>query len=392
MKGRAKKIIAAKSSAAVHVNESSAPRSENRPPGWLIFTACILLAGFTWVVFGQTLRHEFVNYYDHDYVLKNAQVARGLTMEGIAWAFTHVHSANWHPLTWISHMVDCQLYGLNAGGHHLSSLLLHAGTAILLFLVLLDLTSFLWRSFLVAALFAIHPLHVESVAWVAERKDVLSGLFFVLTLGAYTRYARKRWSPVRYALVFFSLALGLMCKPMLVTTPFLLLLLDYWPLRRTPPLISESADASGIWRRLILEKLPLLGLSLASCAITLFAQRSALQPITQMSALSRLGNSVISYTDYLHALFWPADLAVLYPWEAQRLQPSHIIISLLLIAGISAGVFILRRWRFLLTGWLWYLIMLVPVIGIVQVGNQARAQNISAPRMTPQAPANTTRR
>ena len=339
----------------------------------MVLGTCIFIAAITWLVFGQTLRHQFVNYDDGEYVFKNAQVARGLTLEGIVWAFTHVHSSNWHPLTWISHMLDCQFYGLNPGGHHFTNALLHAATAILLFLVLRQMTGTFWRSAFVAAVFAIHPLHVESVAWVAERKDVLSGLFFMLTIGAYVRYARAPWSPLRYGLVVLLFALGLMCKPMLVTMPFVLLLLDYWPLNRFATLQGQGGEHPKIRRRLILEKLPLLGLSLASCAVTLFAQRSSMAPVARISPPLRLGNAVISYADYLRQMFWPSDLAALYPWEAARLGVSNIVPSIVLLVGVSAAVLVLRRRRYLVTGWLWYLVMLLPVIGILQVGNQARA-------------------
>jgi hypothetical protein len=340
---------------------------------WKAVAICVLLAAITWLVFGQTLRYQFVNYDDDYYVFKNAQVTRGLTLEGIVWAFTHVHSSNWHPLTWISHMLDCQFCGLNPGGHHLTNVLLHAATAILLFLILRQMTGTLGRSAFVAAVFAIHPLRVESVAWVAERKDVLSGLFFMLIVGAYVRYARAPWSLLRYGLVVLLFALGLMCKPMLVTVPFVLLLLDYWPLNRLATQRDQKGKHLRIRQRLVLEKLPLLGLSLASCVVTLFAQRDSMAPVARVSMPLRLGNAVVSYTDYLRQMFWPADLAVLYPWDATRLGPSNILPSIVLLAGISATVFILRRRRYLVTGWLWYIIMLVPVIGILQVGNQARA-------------------
>ena len=374
---RSKKTTASKAATATRRSGSFAPKSENRPSGlndrWIVLGVCIFLAAITWLVFGQTLRHPFINYDDNDYVVKNSQVARGLTLEGIVWAFTHVHAANWHPVTWISHMLDCQLYGLNPGGHHLTNVLLHAATAILLFLVLRQMTDTLWRSAFVAAVFVIHPLRVESVAWVAERKDVLSGLFFVLTIGAYVRYARAPWSPFRYGLVVLLFALGLMCKPTLVTMPFVLLLFDYWPLNRIATLTGQSNEALKTRWRLILEKLPLLGLGLVSCAVTLFAQRGAMQPIARMSLSLRLGNAVISYTDYLREMFWPVDLAVLYPWEAARLGASNTLPAIVLLAGVSAGVFILHRRRYLVTGWLCYLVMLGPVIGILQVGNQARA-------------------
>src|SRR2546421_12347766 len=230
---------------------------------WIVSGVCVFLAVITWLVFGQTLSHDFINFDDNEYVTKNAQVARGLTFEGIGWAFTHVHSSNWHPLTWISHMVDSQLYGLNPWGHHLTSVILHGATAILLFLLLRQMTGALWRSAFVAALFAIHPLRVESVAWVAERKDVLSGLFFMLTLMAYTHYTRAP-DRRRYVLVVVAFALGLMCKPMLVSLPLVLLLLDYWPLHRLSSFPPRNPEDRQILRRLTLEKLPLLGLGLAS--------------------------------------------------------------------------------------------------------------------------------
>ena len=377
MSRRSKKATAPRAAAATHRGGFSALESGNRPAGlndrWMALGICIFLAAITWLVFGQTLHHEFVNYDDGEYVLKNSQVTRGLTFEGIVWAFTHVHSSNWHPLSWISHMLDCQFYGLNPGGHHLTNVLLHAATAILLFLVLRQMTGSSWRSAFVAAVFAIHPLRVESVAWVAERKDVLSGLFFMLTIGAYVRYARAPWSPFRYGLVVLLFAAGLMCKPMLVTLPFVLLLLDYWPLNRFAALEGQGREHPPLRPRLILEKLPLLGLSLASCAVTLFAQRGSMAPVARISLPLRLGNAIISYTDYLRQMFWPSDLAALYPWEAARLGVSNIVPSIVLLAGVSVALFVLRRRRYLVTGWLWYLVMLGPVIGILQVGNQARA-------------------
>ena len=366
---------------------------------WLIPGVCLFLAAMVWVVFGQTLHHEFVNYDDDLYVYENPTVARGLTLQGIVWAFTHVHCSNWHPLTWISHMLDCQFYGLSPGGHHLTNVLLHTATAILLFLVLRRMTGFLWRSAFVAAVFAIHPLRVESVAWVAERKDVLSGLFFMLTLWAYTRYvASGKWQVTRtvstpspathhsslfHGLVLLFYSLGLMSKPMLVTLPLVLLLLDYWPLRRFPEFGVRSSELKNTLRpstlnpqlsTLLLEKLPLLGLAAASCVVTIFAQRGTIQTFEQISLPLRLGNALMSCVAYLGQMFWPSGLAVLYPFTAGDIGISEVVLSLVLLAGISAGVFILRRrCPFLLTGWLWYLIMLAPVIGIVQVGAQARA-------------------
>ena len=339
---------------------------------WLLIGICVALAAITWLVFGQTLRHDFVNYDDNDYVTKNAQVSRGLTLEGIAWAFTRVHCSNWHPLTWISHMVDCQFYGLNPWGHHLTSVLLHAANAILLFLLVRKMTGAVWRSAFVAAVFAIHPLRVESVAWVAERKDVLSGLFFMLTLMAYVRYARAG-SRARYVMVLVLFALGLMCKPMLVSLPLVLLLLDYWPLNRLPSLSLTSAENRKILARLLLEKVPLFLLVLASSAMTMIAQRASMQPIARVTFPARLANAALAYVDYISQMFWPKDLAVLYPWYPQRLAASQVAVAALVLAGISLGVFLFRRRRYLVTGWLWYLIMLVPVIGIVHVGNQSQA-------------------
>src|SRR6266568_5189320 len=224
------------------------------------------------MVFGRTLWDDFVNYDDPRYVYQNTTITSGLSIDGIAWAFTHIHSENWHPLTTMSHMLDCQLYGLKAGGHHFTNVLLHTVAVLLLFVVLRDMTGAFWRSAFVAALFAIHPLHVESVAWIAERKDVLSAVFFMLTLGAYVRYVCAP-SIGRYVAVAFLFALGVMSKPMLVTLPFVLLLLDYWPLHRFENTSSAKSngksrswlDRQSIWRRLILEKIPLLALSVGSC-------------------------------------------------------------------------------------------------------------------------------
>src|ERR1035437_763600 len=384
------------------------PESECHPGGlndrWTVPGVCIFLAAIIWVVFGQTLGHEFVNYDDDFYVYENPAVTRGLTLQGIIWAFTHVHCSNWHPLTWVSHMLDCQFYGLSPGGHHLTNILLHTTTAILLFLILRQMTGALWRSAFVAAVFAIHPLRVESVAWVAERKDVLSGVFFMLTIGAYARYAQRRSrvesssprsaasgsrepgargvSALDYSLLLLFFALGLMCKPMLVTLPLVLLLLDYWPLGRV-----TGSEWRGAGKKkgklstlnpqpstLLLEKLPLLGLAVASCAVTIFAQTKSILPFENMSLSLRVGNALISCVAYLGQMFWPSGLAVLYPFTAGGVGVSEVVLSLVLLAGISTGVFILRRRRpCFLTGWLWYLIMLAPVIGIVQVGAQARA-------------------
>jgi len=378
------------------MTESPAAAGNDR---WLVPGVCIFLAAMIWVGFGRTLGHQFVNYDDNLYVYENPEVTRGLTLQGIIWAFTHVRCSNWHPLTWISHMLDCQLYGLNPGGHHFTNILLHATTAIVLFLVLRRMTGFLWRSAFVAAVFAIHPLRVESVAWVAERKDVLSGMFFMLTLWAYVRYVEqyKGQGPkakVLYWLVLVLFALGLMSKPMLVTLPLVLLLLDYWPLGRISEFgvrssgLKDVPQSLGAAKRsedgstvraarlltLVLEKLPLFGLAAASCVATVFAQTTALQPFENISLALRFGNASISYVAYLGQMFWPTGLAVLYPFPGTGVAVSAVVLSVVLLGGITGGgIFLRRRWPCFLIGWLWYLIMLVPVIGIVQVGAQARA-------------------
>ena len=341
---------------------------------WRVFGIGLFLAVIVWVVFGQTLYYPFINFDDNLYVYENPQVSQGLTLAGIGWAFTHSYASNWHPLTWISHMLDCQIYGLKAGGHHLTNVLLHATAAILLFLVLRRLTGSLWRSAVVAAIFAVHPLRVESVAWVAERKDVLSGVFFMLTMGAYVNYVRHPGSPARYGWVALFLALGLMSKPMLVTLPVVLLLLDYWPLNRWP-----AGGAQGPWWgpipwRLLREKLPLFGLVLASGVATLWAQTEAIRPLDQISISWRVGNALIAGMDYIGQLFWPSGLAVFYPYRVHGGPFGEMVLAVVLLLGVTATAFSLRRTRpYLWVGWLWYLVMLTPVIGILQVGMQARA-------------------
>jgi tetratricopeptide (TPR) repeat protein len=370
---------------------------------WLILGVCLFLVAITWLVFGQTLGHEFVNFDDHVYVYENPVITGGLTLPGITWAFTHSHARNWHPLTTISHMLDCQLFGLKAGGHHFTNVLLHTIAVVLLFLVLRQMTGgpsqtgSVWRSAFVAALFAIHPLHVESVAWISERKDVLSGVFFMLTLGAYVRYARQP-SAARYIMMSILFACGLMSKPMLVTLPFVLLLLDYWPLgrgqrtelrsqksevrgspRRIRPLADQrSADGGRVegegWSRLILEKTPLLALSAASCLATLLVQRQAAGSIDQLPFAWRVNNAIVTCIAYIWQMLWPVKLAVFYPHPDNRLLFWQVILAVALLIAITVAAIALRQKRpYLITGWFWYLGMLVPVIGLVQVGEQARA-------------------
>jgi protein O-mannosyl-transferase len=267
-------------------------------------------------------------------------------------------------------MLDCQLYGLNAGGHHFTNVLFHTVAVVLLFVVLQQMTGALWRSAFVAAVFAIHPLHVESVAWIAERKDVLSGVLFMLTLLAYVHYARSP-STWRYLIVAFVFALGLMSKPMLVTLPFVLLLLDYWPLRR---IIDQRSDVGRQLLNLLLEKIPLVALSAVSSVVTFLAQRGALGWTEQLPMLSRVNNALVTYVVYVLQMFWPVNLAVFYPHPENRLPLWEIILALTVLSGITTTAIILRKKApYFITGWFWYLGMLVPVIGLVQVGWQGHA-------------------
>lgn len=348
---------------------------------WQVIGICLFLTGITWFVFGQTLGYEFINYDDPIYILENPEVTQGLTIHGIKWAFTHKVSSNWHPLTMITHMADFQMYGRRAGGHHAANVILHTLAVLLLFLVLKKMTRMLWPSAFVAALFAIHPLRVESVAWIAERKDVLSGVFFMLTLAAYLRYVRKP-SFARYLLVTLIFALGLMSKPMVVTLPFVLLLLDYWPLGRftTKAAVADNVQSLHWWNKqsiplkLIAEKIPLLFLSAIACGIALILQQEAMSSIAFIPLWLRIYNAVISYVIYIWQVFWPAKLALVYPLPAGVLSGWTLIFAAALLVVITLSAWIIRKRRpYVITGWLWYLGMLVPVIGLIQVGAQARA-------------------
>lgn len=324
----------------------------------------------TWVVFGQTLRYDFVNYDDPRYVYQNTKITSGISIASIAWAFTHIHSENWHPLTTITHMLDCQLYGLKPSWHHFTNVLLHALAAVLLFVALQRMTGALWRSAFVAAVFAVHPLHVESVAWIAERKDVLSAVFFMLTLLAYFHYTRAP-SIGRYLTMALVVALGLMSKPMLVTLPLVLLLLDYWPLRRIQ---AQRAGSGRQLLQLIVEKIPLIALSAGSSIVTFLAQRGAIGWTEQLPVSARISNAIVTYVVYIRQMLWPAKLAVFYPHPENRLPTWEISLALVVLVGITVAAFVLRKKvPYLITGWLWYLGMLVPVIGLVQVGWQGHA-------------------
>src|SRR5438270_4709812 len=339
----------------------------------------LFLGSTTWFIFGQTVRHDFVNLDDHVYIYDTALVTGGLTTSGIVGAFTHPHARNWHPLTTISHMLDCQLYGLNAGCHHFTNVALHTIAVLLLCRVLRGTTGALWASALVAALFAIHPLHVESVAWLSERKDVLSAVLFMLTLAAYVRYAGAP-SIGRYLIVLMIFALGLMSKPMLVTVPFVFLLLDYWPLRRFDK-VERFKPGSGITRSLnqrpsflFLEKTPLLVLSGLSCLVTIWAQDQATGSLEQLPCTWRLSNALVSYIEYVRQTFWPARLAVFYPYPNNPLSILKVTLASAFLLTVSAIAIFLRKKRpYVLTGWFWYVGMMVPVIGIVQIGEQGHA-------------------
>jgi tetratricopeptide (TPR) repeat protein len=332
---------------------------------------CLALVVITLATFFGVRRFDFTNYDDPEYVTGNSQVTRGLSWEGIRWAFTTFHFSNWHPVTWLSHMVDCELFGLDAGAHHVVNLILHLLNAVLLFALLWRLTGELWPAAFVAALFGWHPQHVESVAWIAERKDLLSAFFGLLSMNAYVSWARDRRRG-QFALMAALFALGLMAKPMLVTLPFVLLLLDYWPLNRMQ---TPWAPAKGLpLPKLLVEKGLLFLATVAACAVTLAAQRNdAMRSIQEVSLETRLENALVSYTAYLAKTFWPVDLAVFYPLR-REVPIIEGLAAFAVLAGLSFAVWKLRASRpYLLVGWLWFLGMLVPVIGLVQVGGQARA-------------------
>ncbi len=351
-----------------------------------------LLAAITLAVYWPVTGFEFINYDDTDYVTYNPMVQEGVTARAVAWAFTSNHASNWHPLTWISHMLDCAMYGLKPGGHHLTNLLFHTANVVLLFLVLGQMTGSVWRSALVAALFAWHPLRVESVAWVSERKDVLSTFFWLLTIMAYVKYVKEskvqspsafaeatadKRSKVFYVLALVCFALGLMSKPMVVTLPFVLLLLDFWPLGRICDLrftiyASNDRDSLG---RILLEKIPFFILAALACGATVWAQKAG-NSVVSAAALplpDRAANALVSYVLYLWKTVWPADLAVLYPYSHTWTFWQAAAAGILLLAVTGA---VLSQWRaqpHLAVGWFWFLGTLVPVIGLMQVGLQFMA-------------------
>lgn len=353
-----------------------------RSPGQRKLVLGLLLVVVTLALYNPVSRNGFVNFDDDRYVTDNPQVRAGLRSSTISWAFTTLDLANWHPLTWLSHALDCQLFQLNPVGHHYTSLLLHASNALLLFLILQWFTGYTARSLMVAALFAVHPLNVESVAWVAERKNVLCMLFFLLALAAYGWYVRQP-TVARYLAVALLFAMGLMSKPMVITLPIVLLLLDYWPLGRTHFSANvESRDEASprfaastqpVWR-LCLEKVPLLLLSAGSAIVTMLAQRAGGAVLTsaERSPLLRLENVIVCYVLYIKKAFWPSHLAALYPYP-HTLPAWQVAASALFLVAVTCAVLKYREHRYLVVGWFWYLGTMVPMIGLIQVGNQAMA-------------------
>lgn len=334
---------------------------------------CILLAVGTIALYWPVLGHSFIiNYDDEDYVTANAHVQSGLSWNTVKWAFTSTFASNWHPLTWLSHALDCQLFGLDPWGHHLDNLLLHAASVVLLFLLLVWMTKRIGPSAFAAALYAVHPLNVETVSWVAERKNVLSNFFLFATIAAYVWYARRPgWR--RYLLVVALFAAGLMAKPMVITLPFVLLLLDYWPLNRAAGLTTAAETPQRRVSALLLEKLPLLALSAASAWITLKAQRPAVRTLDEFPLAVRVANSIVAYSLYLWKMVWPVHLSVFYPHVAGLLPLWRVVLSAVFLLAVTALVVIYRRKGYLPVGWFWFLGTLVPVIGLVQVGNAAMA-------------------
>ena len=344
---------------------------------------CIFLIVATFCIYSQVQDHKFINFDDDRYITDNLNVQAGLTIESIKWAFTPSHTSYGHPMTWLSHMLDYQLYGLHPKGHYLTNLFLHISSVLILFIVLLRMTGALWKSGFVAAMFALHPLNVESVVWIAERKNVLSTLFWLMTMWAYIHYAEKP-TVKRYGLVFLFFTLGLMSKPMLVTLPFVLLLLDYWPLRRLKfeqerggNEISEknTARRSEVFR-LVLEKIPLFLLTTGLSIVTFITEKSygAMNYAENLTFSTRLTNAMVSYLEYLGKMIWPRGLSILYPHPGNALPVWQGILCGMVLVGITIiSIRLIRKVPYFAVGWFWYLGTLVPVIGIVQVGGQAMA-------------------
>jgi tetratricopeptide (TPR) repeat protein len=352
--------------------------SRGAPRNYTVLIALVIVVASV-AVYWRTLSQPFLNYDDPDYVTENRHVQVGLTGTTIAWAPTATDAANWHPVTWISHALDCELYSLEPAGHHATSVILHAFNSVLVFLFFLSATGKRAPSAFLAGAFALHPLNVESVAWVAERKNVLSTLFFLLALLAYVRYVRRPETR-RYGMVAALFGLGLAAKPMVITFPFVLLLVDYWPLRRLAEVDSKVCESSDApvwpWTKLIIEKIPLFLMSAASATITLVAQHAgrAVEPLRQLSFGVRVENTIYSYAVYVFRVFWPVNLAPFYPHPRDTLQAGQIVLSAIFLMIVSALIWRERvRRPYLLVGWLWFLGTLVPVIGLIQVGGQGMA-------------------
>lgn len=332
---------------------------------------CLALLILIAAVYMQVASHDFLLYDDPNYVTSNSHVRAGLALDNIIWAFSSFHDNNWFPLTWISHMLDVQLFGVAAGWHHLVNVALHAANSLLLFLLLTRLTNHIWRSAIVAALFALHPIHVESVAWVAERKDVLSTFFLLLTLHAYRRYTSQPGAG-RYILILLLFALGLMAKPMLVSLPLIMLLLDYWPLGRFAASDGASPPHSRC-RSLLIEKIPFALLAVGSGAITVMAQKEGISSLQAVPFMTRLANAAVAYAAYIGKTLLPLELSVFYPLPLNPVMWKPMAATLLLAAVTLAVWHWRKRLPYLIVGWLWYLVTLVPVIGLVQIGMQALA-------------------
>jgi tetratricopeptide (TPR) repeat protein len=355
---------------------------------WRVAGICVGLVALVWFVFGQTIKFPFVNFDDPEYVYEVPEINSGLTLHGLKWAFTHWPATNWFPLKNISLMLDFQVFGFNPGAFHFTNVVLHAATVVLLFLVLKQMTSragaartSIWGSAFVAAIFAIHPLRTESVVWIEERKDVLSGVFFMLTLAAYLHYTRKP-SIGCYLTMSILFAAGLLSKPMLVTTPFILLLLDYWPLDRAqrsqvsgqPATPKPGEGGWSVVRGLVVEKIPLFGLSLIVAFLTSRGIAPAHSAADQLPLLARLGNAFVSYVVYIWQMIWPANLGVFYPFPQNGLPMWQVLLAAAALVAITIVIFAIRKsYPYLLVGWLWYVLMLLPVIGIIQVNLQAHA-------------------
>jgi hypothetical protein len=328
----------------------------------------VLLAGGTFWLYKSVCNYPFIPLDDMNYITANPNIAEGFTAKAVKWAFVTDLCTNWHPITWLSHIMDVELFGFNAGYHHFINLLIHIGNVLLLFAILKAMTGKVWQSAFVAAVFAVHPLNVESVAWVSERKNVLSTLFWLLVMAGYWRYAKNK-STWWYAVTLLLFAMGLMSKPMLVTLPFVLLLMDYWPLER----IVNFKDRKIIVK-LIVEKVPFIVLSIISSVITFVVQqREAMGDFEDYPVSARLINGVISYSRYITKMVWPERLGILYPFDSSVSVNQVVLPTLFLALILIFAICMSSKHRFLIVGWLWYLGTLVPVIGIVQVGIQSHA-------------------